>query len=177
MTETYIRDFLNQFSVDELTRKGIVRGNTRLLNRGSVRPLITLMNDQDVARLEAPERDWFLTCDGAFQNLLSTEAKSGRIEDLANPGNVFNEQNTSINPHYARGSGPELDSEEDSGDLKFGLERDLQKALRASIHQLEPGLKIVDGGTEQTVEAGRIDITAGRPRRSLGNHRTQGWHS
>jgi RecB family endonuclease NucS len=40
------------------------------------------------------------------------------------------------------------------------LERDLQKALRTNIEQLEPGLKIADGGTERTVEAGRIDITA-----------------
>lgn len=163
MTEIHIRDFLNQFSVDELTSRGILRGSTRLLNKGSVLPLINLMTDQDVARLEAPERDWFLTSNGAFRNLLSTEAKSGRIEGLANPGNVFNEQNTSLNPHYDRSSGPELVPEEASDELKFGLERDLQEALRASIQQLEPGLKIVDGGIEQTVEAGRIDITAEDP--------------
>ena len=45
----------------------------------------------------------------------------------------------------------------------FGLERDLQKALRANIGQLETGLKIVDGGTEKNVPAGRIDITAEDP--------------
>ena len=163
MTEIHIRDFLNQFSVDELTSREILRGSTRLLNKGSVLPLITLMTDQDVARLEAPERDWFLTSDGAFRNLLSTEAKSGRIEGLASLGNVFNQQNTSLNPHYGQRSGPELDPEEDSDELKFGLERDLQKALRANIQQLDPGLKIVDGGIEQTVEAGRIDITAEDP--------------
>lgn len=163
MTEIHIRDFLNQFSADELTSRGILRGNTMLLNKGSVLPLITLMTDEDVVRLKAPERDWFLTSDGAFQNPLSTEAKSGKIEGLANPGNVFNEQNTSINPHYGRSSGPEPDLEEDSEDLKFGLERDMQKALRANIEQLEPGLKIVDGGIERTVEAGRIDITAEDP--------------
>src|SRR6266851_3417232 len=42
----------------------------------------------------------------------------------------------------------------------FGLERDLQVALRKNIEQLEPGLKIVDGNKEQIVESGRIDITA-----------------
>jgi len=42
----------------------------------------------------------------------------------------------------------------------FGLERDLQKALRSNIEQLEQGLKIIDEGKEQTTEAGRIDITA-----------------
>lgn len=48
----------------------------------------------------------------------------------------------------------------ESEEVTFGLERDLQSALRANIAQLEPGLKIIDGGTERTTEAGRIDITA-----------------
>jgi endonuclease len=42
----------------------------------------------------------------------------------------------------------------------FGLERDLQGALRSNISQLEPGMKIIDGGNEQIVPSGRIDITA-----------------
>lgn len=56
--------------------------------------------------------------------------------------------------------------EEDDGevaravDTAFGLERDLQFALRHSIDQLEAGLTIIDGGHEQSVPAGRIDITA-----------------
>ena len=45
-------------------------------------------------------------------------------------------------------------------DTAFGLERDLQLALRRSIEQLEPGLTIIDGDREQTVPSGRIDITA-----------------
>ena len=75
-------------------------------------------------------------------------------------GNVFNQQNTSINSHYVGGTGPELDDRDDSDELKFGLERDLQRALRANIEQLEPGLKVIDGGVERSIEAGRIDITA-----------------
>jgi RecB family endonuclease NucS len=42
----------------------------------------------------------------------------------------------------------------------FGIERDLQSALRSQIAQLEPGLKITDGGKEKIVASGRIDITA-----------------
>jgi hypothetical protein len=42
----------------------------------------------------------------------------------------------------------------------FSLERDLQRALRSNIEQLEAGLKIVDAGTERSVASGRIDITA-----------------
>jgi RecB family endonuclease NucS len=45
-------------------------------------------------------------------------------------------------------------------EITFGLERDLQSALRANIHQLEPGLRIIDEGRERVTEAGRIDITA-----------------
>lgn len=41
----------------------------------------------------------------------------------------------------------------------FGLERDLQRALRNNIEQLERGLKIIDGGKERKVESGFIDIT------------------
>lgn len=44
--------------------------------------------------------------------------------------------------------------------ITFGLERDLQSALRANIGQLEPGLRIIDEGRERVTEAGRIDITA-----------------
>ena len=36
----------------------------------------------------------------------------------------------------------------------FGLESDLQLALRRSINQLEPGLTIIDGDREQIVASG-----------------------
>ena len=42
----------------------------------------------------------------------------------------------------------------------FGLERDLQIALRSNIQQLEAGLTIIDNGKEQKTDAGFIDITA-----------------
>jgi hypothetical protein len=49
---------------------------------------------------------------------------------------------------------------EEAAEITFGLERDLQAALRANIAQLERGLKIIDGGKERATDAGRIDITA-----------------
>ena len=50
---------------------------------------------------------------------------------------------------------------EDDGQARLmGLERDLQAALRDCIEQLEPGLEIIDGGTERSVSSGFIDITA-----------------
>jgi hypothetical protein len=54
---------------------------------------------------------------------------------------------------------PDLQSDEDSG-RRIGLERDMQSALRVNIHQLEPGLTIVDEGAERSVDSGFIDITA-----------------
>jgi RecB family endonuclease NucS len=52
------------------------------------------------------------------------------------------------------------DQEELAEEITFGLERDLQMALRRNIEQLEPGLKIIDGGKERTTDAGRVDIMA-----------------
>lgn len=54
----------------------------------------------------------------------------------------------------------ENEDEEEAQDLTFGLEKDLQMALRRNIQTLEPGLKIIDGGRERHTEAGFIDITA-----------------
>jgi transposase-like protein len=58
------------------------------------------------------------------------------------------------------GEGAEIESIANAIDATFGLERDLQLALRKHLDQLESGLKIADDGKEQTVESGRIDITA-----------------
>jgi RecB family endonuclease NucS len=56
---------------------------------------------------------------------------------------------------------PTGESEVDEAfEAKFGLEHDLQMALRKNMEQLEHGLKIIDGGKEQHVAAGFIDITA-----------------
>jgi hypothetical protein len=49
---------------------------------------------------------------------------------------------------------------ENAEEITFGLERDLQCALRAKIEQLESGLRIIDSGKERITDAGRIDITA-----------------
>jgi transposase-like protein len=74
------------------------------------------------------------------------------------PGTV-----ASVKAHMTMGTygdEPEMEQIAEAIDATFGLERDLQLALRKSIDQLEPGLKIADDGKEQIVESGRIDITA-----------------
>ena len=158
MTEVDVRAFLKRFSAEELASRGILNGGTYLLNNKSVTPLIELMTERGFSRLVSAARDWSLDVNGEFRNPHSTEATSGNVGSLQNPGNVFNEQNTSINPHYARGQEPNA---ENADELTFVLERDLQKALRENIGQLDPKLTIVDGGSEQKVAAGWIDIKAG----------------
>ncbi len=49
---------------------------------------------------------------------------------------------------------------QEAKEITFGLERDLQLALRANIERLESGLKIIDEGKERVTDAGRVDITA-----------------
>jgi RecB family endonuclease NucS len=48
----------------------------------------------------------------------------------------------------------------DAIETSFGLERDLQRALRTNIEQLESGLTINDGGKEKVSASGRTDILA-----------------
>jgi transposase-like protein len=60
---------------------------------------------------------------------------------------------------------PPIDAESDeiveAVETTFGLERDLQEALRRNIAQLEPGLTILDGDRERRVKSGGwIDILA-----------------
>jgi predicted RecB family endonuclease len=87
---------------------------------------------------------------GPYQKFLREHLKMGY--SMAKAAKLWKEQ---------RGEGLE-ETEEilDAIDTKFGLERDLQKALRANIGQLESGLKITDGGKERETAAGRIDIKA-----------------
>jgi len=63
---------------------------------------------------------------------------------------------------YSEAGTPQQVSDEvlDSMETTFGLERDLQLALRANLRQLEDGLTIADGGKEMVVPSGRIDILA-----------------
>lgn len=59
--------------------------------------------------------------------------------------------------------GSEEEETIEAEEITFGLERDLQSALRANTGQLESGLKIIDDGKERVTKAGRIDITAVDP--------------
>ncbi len=60
----------------------------------------------------------------------------------------------------ARARSQESEEATEALEAKFGLERDLQGAIRHNIEQLERGLKITDAGKERKVSAGLIDITA-----------------
>ena len=162
MTTRDIPEFLQSFRADELRDRGILFGPRNLLMGQSVQPLLTLMKEQGISRLESLVHDWFLDDEGEFTNKKSEERTEGNIADLKNLGALFQQKNTSINPHFRRvPPGSETEAElEEVEELKFGLERDMQAALRRNIGQLEQGLRIIDGGSERKVEAGYIDITA-----------------
>jgi len=163
MTTSDIREFLQGFSTDELKARRILFGPRNLLMGLGLRPLMALMNETGVTRLESPAHGWFLDEKGQFRNSKSGELKEGNIADLQRPGNVFNLMNGAINPHFLiaePGTTPEVELEA-AEELNFGIEKDMQDALRRNIEQLESGLKIIDGGKERIVdETLRIDITA-----------------
>ncbi|HZA25908.1 MAG TPA: endonuclease NucS domain-containing protein, partial [Dehalococcoidia bacterium] len=166
MTTRDVREFLNNFTADQLEERGILHGSGllgpgyRILRTASVQPLLALMREAGIRRLESVAHDWFLDENGDFRNKRSNEYKEGNIADLQYEGAVFRRMNPLLNPHYRIVDGPEEEVIEEAEELKFGLEREMQAALRRNIEQLEPGIKINDGGSERRVEAGRIDITA-----------------
>lgn len=97
----------------------------------------------------------------AYENLLNDYAKEhGGVEgsvhyhlrDLERLGMIRRVQDA-----------PTETEVEDSIETTFGLERDLQRALRANIAQLEDGLTVADGGRERYVPCGKIDILALAP--------------
>ncbi len=162
MTTRDVREFLKSFTANELKDRGILFGPRNLLMGHGVQALLTLMKEQGISRLESPAHDWFLDEQGDFRNKNAEERKEGNIGDLQKLGSVFNYMNAAINPHFGRANEEDgvVAGIEEAEELKFGLERDMQAALRHNIQQLEQGLKVIDGGSERTVEAGRIDITA-----------------
>lgn len=71
--EADIREFLQQFTVQELIEQGILRGATQLLNAKSVEPLISLMTKNGITQLESKDRGWLVTSSGEFVNRHSLE--------------------------------------------------------------------------------------------------------
>ena len=164
--EADIREFLQRFDSEELVERGVLRTKDLFLQGESVRPLVALMGEHGITRLGARERDWFLNSDGSWSNPGSRSSTGRKSGDSGIVRGIFNNQNNHINPFWGKTEPSDADEEEapflpsDTTEIRFGLERDLQRALRTNIAQLEQGLAIVDGGSEKTVDAGRIDITA-----------------
>lgn len=97
---------------------------------------------------------------------LLQEGKLGR-EEIASRVGVSPGTVSAIKAHITMGTyGGSVTSETETDELieaaeaTFGLERDLQLALRSNIQQLEHGLVIIDDGKERTTDAGRVDIVA-----------------
>lgn len=154
--EADIREFLLRFSPDELVERRILRTVDLFLQGDSVSSLMALMEEHGITRLAAKERDWYLNADGSWSNPGSRSRTGQKSGDSENLRGIFNNQNNHINPFWGRAepyNEDELDipatSVSEGSEIRFGLERDLQRALRNSITQLEPGLAITDGGSEK----------------------------
>jgi Endonuclease NucS/Homeodomain-like domain len=66
-----------------------------------------------------------------------------------------------MRPEGPEPAGAESDEIVQAVETTFGLEQDLQEALRRNIAQLEPGMTIIDGDRERRVKSGgKIDILA-----------------
>jgi len=110
--------------------------------------------------------------DGSIKNQIRELLESGLAPDeVSRRLGVPKGTVSAVKAHITMGSyvggaaGPRLSESdvaeiEDAGNLKFGLERDMQSALRQNIHQLDPTLRIIDEGKERRVDAGFIDILA-----------------
>ena len=111
-----------------------------------------------VTPVTAEQRDQILS-------LLKQSPVPSSVE-IAEKVGVTPQQVAAVKAHLTMKTYPLGDStnnemvEVDAVDTAFGLERDLQNALRANIAQLDPSLTITDGGKEQIIPVGRIDITA-----------------
>lgn len=132
--ETHYGDLDKQFAEDRLT--GI---------------LTQLQYSADDERRAAPNPSQ-IRIDGNLRNGLATlKLATGLYREYLEAGTAR------ANPNFD-------EPQDDTGQARLiGLERDLQAALRDHIGQLEPGLKIIDGGTERSVSSGFIDITARSP--------------
>lgn len=87
--EKDIRKFLEEFTVEELVDRGVLRPDRRfeyLLTGESVLHLMDMMREYNVARLVETERNWFLGVDGEFSNPGSDEIKTGNVSQLQKKG-------------------------------------------------------------------------------------------
>ena len=106
--EESIWDFLEQFTAELLSARRVLVPDevyTFLLRSPSVEPLLGLMRQQGVYRLyHSPEGrvEWELTADRRYYNSRAgtVELRRGNVDDLQNPGLIFDWQNRHINPFY-----------------------------------------------------------------------------
>ncbi|MCK5794885.1 MAG: EVE domain-containing protein [Anaerolineales bacterium] len=96
-----IKRFLKKTGFRELVKRRVLLkvSNEYRLKAGSVEPIIVLMRDQGIDRLEYPKRGWYLTTGYEFRNPESME-NIRKVKMLKRKNNVFLNQNEYINPFY-----------------------------------------------------------------------------
>lgn len=94
-----------------------------------------------------------------LSNLRSYRDAVVRYRRFRDDQGVTSEAEDHEHPDFST-AGHVADAAPDADGQRFGLERDMQAALRKNIGQLEAGLEITDEGAERSVSSGFIDITA-----------------
>ncbi|MDM8541862.1 DUF262 domain-containing protein [Desulfococcaceae bacterium HSG9] len=121
-----IRDFLSEFTENELKEAGILKTKLNFLKGPSTPPLLELMKSKNIQRVEFPiEEGWFLDVDGQFSNPYSREIKRGNIAELSKPGNVFDQTNEFINPYFKSKKNPSEKSASPKNDAETHAAREV----------------------------------------------------
>ena len=115
-------EFLKQFSLSELKRLKVINTGKNLLNGNSVFPLINLMRENKINRLEVGE--WFIDSMFNFRNpraknITFRESVHNLKEIEDRYGVVFDDQNKRINPYYER--------------VKLGISGNTNKSIKKKI--------------------------------------------
>ena len=96
------REFLKQFSLDELAGRKILiprRGNC-LDGKISAHPLLVLMHEHNITRLTSTESGWYLDAAGNWENPISESRTGFKKGDLGQVRALFHNQNRLINPFF-----------------------------------------------------------------------------
>lgn len=92
---------------------------------------------------------WYRTQLNSYRKFCEAAAATGSDVDGDIGGDLFEPEAPAE---------PDFTEETDAEALTFGLEADLEDALRAALDQLEEGLVLADGGRQRKVSSGFIDI-------------------
>ena len=89
-TEIDVREFLEQFSLNDLKERKVLKSNNRLDGRISAQPLLVLMREYNVTRLTSKKSGWYLDAAGNWENPMAKSSTGFTKGDLGQVRALFN---------------------------------------------------------------------------------------